>query len=188
MGEVDDLLNSFPESQSRALWGVHNTLQELLPQATIDMSWGMPTFRCEGIIITSLLGFTHHNSLFPGPEAIDLVGDALAGYVTTKGTIHFDKEKAPPKAFLKKVVTARIAAINASYPKKSGEFLELYNNGVVKARGRYRNDHMHGDWTFYRTDGTLMRSGSFVDGKQSGVWTTYDRQGEPYRSTVMKEQ
>lgn len=188
MGEVDDLLNSFPERQSRALWDVHNTLQELLPQATIDMSWGMPTFRCEGIIITSLLGFAHHNSLFPGPEAIELMGDSLAGYVTTKGTIHFDKEKAPPKAFQKKVVSARIAAINASYPKKSGQFLELYDNGVVKAKGKYRDKHMHGAWTFYRLDGTLMRSGSFANGKQVGVWTTYDRSGEPHRSTVMKEQ
>lgn len=186
MGEIDDLLNSFPHQQSRALWSVHDTLKTLLPQATVDMSWGMPTFRCEGIIITSLLGFAHHNSLFPGPEAIELMGEDLDGYVTTKGTIHFDRDKAPTKAFLKKVVSARISAINASYPKKSGQFLELYGNGVVKARGKYRNDHMHGAWTFSRTDGTIMRSGSFVDGKQVGVWTTYGRSGEPHRSTVMK--
>ena len=183
MTSIAEVLNSFPEKQSRALWSVHHTLEALLPSSEQDMSWGMPTFRCEGMIVTSLLGFQNHNSLFPGPEVMEIMGDALEGYTTTKGTIHFDKEKAPPKRFLKAVVEARIQAINAGFPKKSGEFLELYGNGRPKARGKYRGDHMHGAWTFYRTDGTRMRSGSFRDGRQTGEWITYDRSGSPYKTT-----
>ena len=180
---IDDVLNSFPGKQSAALWSVHTTLRTLLPLAEEDMSWGMPTFRCEGIIITSLLGFQNHNSLFPGPEVKDIMGAALDGYTVTKGTIHFDKEKAPPKSFLAAVVKARIQAINSGYPKKSGEFLELYGNGVAKARGKYRGSDMHGAWTFFRKDGTLMRTGSFRQGQQTGEWMTYDSHGAPYTST-----
>ena len=183
MTSIAEVLNSFPEKQSRALWSVHHTLEALLPSSEQDMSWGMPTFRCEGMIVTSLLGFQNHNSLFPGPEVMEIMGDALEGYTTTKGTIHFDKEKAPPKSFLKAVVEARIQAINAGFPKKSGEFLELYGNGRPKAQGKYKGDHMHGAWTFYRTDGTLMRSGSFRDGHQTGEWITYDRSDSPYKTT-----
>jgi len=181
---IDELLTSFPERQSQTLWSVYNTLHSLLPTSEQDMSWGMPTFRCEGIIVTSLLGFQNHNSLFPGPEVMAIMGDALQGYTVTKGTIHFEKEKAPPKKFLKALVTARIQAINADFPKKSGEFLELYDNGVPKARGKYKAGEMHGAWSFFRKDGTLMRSGSFREGKQTGEWITYDASGSPYRTTM----
>ena len=185
MTTIDEVLGSFPEKQSRTLWSVYNTLHSLLPSSEQDMSWGMPTFRCEGIIVTSLLGFQNHNSLFPGPEVMDIMGEALEGYTVTKGTIHFDKEKAPPKSFLRAVVTARIQAINAGFPKKSGEFLELYANGVRKARGKYKNGEMHGSWSFFRKDGTVMRSGSFQKGAQTGEWVTYDTSGSPYKTTVM---
>lgn len=185
MTTIADVLDSFPEKQSRALWSVFHTLETLLPSSQQDMSWGMPTFRCEGVIITSLLGFTKHNSLFPGPEVMDIMGDALEGYTVTKGTIHFDKEKAPPKSFLKAVVEARIQAINAGFPKKSGEFLELYKNGRPKAKGKYKSGEMHGAWTFFRTDGTLLRSGSFREGTQTGEWTSYYTSGSPYKTTRM---
>ena len=185
MTTIEGVLNSFPDKQSRTLWRVYDTLLALLPRSEQDMSWGMPTFRCEGIIVTSLLGFRNHNSLFPGPEVMDIMGDALSDYTVTKGTIHFEKEKAPPKSFLKAVVAARIQAINAGFPKKSGAFLELYSNGVPKARGKYKAGEMHGDWSFFRTDGTLMRSGSFREGAQTGEWTTYDRSGAPYKTTLV---
>jgi antitoxin component YwqK of YwqJK toxin-antitoxin module len=42
---------------------------------------------------------------------------------------------------------------------------------------------MHGSWKFYRKDGSLMRSGKFNLGKQIGIWTTYDRSGDPLKET-----
>ena len=183
MTTIADVFNSFPPRQSAALWKVHEVLQTLLPTSEEDLSWGMPTFRCEGIIITSVFGFQNHNSLFPGPETIEILGTAIENYVVTKGTIHFDKEKAPPKSFLAAVIQARIRAINRTYPKKSGKFLELYPNGVLKAQGSYAADSMQGAWLFYRKNGTLMRSGSFDHGRQTGDWVTYDQNGKPYKTT-----
>ena len=185
MSDAESVFLSFPEQQAHALRTTYATLLTLLPHATEDLSWGMPTLRCEGIIVMSLTGFHNHNSLFPGPEAIELMGDDLEGYVVTKGTIHFSVDASPPKKFLRALVRARITAINDSFPKKSGQFLELYGNGVRKAVGKYRNGAMHGAWRFYRQNGTLMRSGSFENGKQSGTWVRYDSSGEPYKTTVM---
>jgi antitoxin component YwqK of YwqJK toxin-antitoxin module len=37
---------------------------------------------------------------------------------------------------------------------------------------------MHGEWKFFRKDGSLMRSGSFYNGNQIGVWRTFDREGK----------
>jgi uncharacterized protein YdhG (YjbR/CyaY superfamily) len=183
MTTVDSIIESFPDKQAAALAAVRSRLHELLPTAVEDLSWGMPTLRVEGIIVMSFLGFSHHNSLFPGPEVQELLGSALDGYITTKGTIHFDQHAAPPKAFLKKLVEARITVINKTFPKKSGAFLELYKNGVLKAKGAYKGAAMHGGWSFYRKDGTLMRSGSFRAGEQVGMWITYDIAGQPYKET-----
>lgn len=183
MTTSDSIVESFPPAQARALGEVLAHLRSVMPTATEDLSWGMPTFRVEGIVVVSVLGFTHHNSVFPGPEVKEILGSALDGYTTTKGTIHFDLEKALSRAFVKKLVAARMAVINRGFPRKSGAFLELYPNGVTKARGSYKGEHMHGAWSFFRQDGTMMRSGSFRNGSQVGVWTTYDRDGAVYRET-----
>ena len=180
---ISEALAVFPDKQRAALESVRSTLESLLPDARWDLSWGMPTLRIDGIIVTSLLGFTNHNSLFPGPEVHAVLGEALKGYDTTKGTIHFQKEKAPPKSFLKALVEARISVINAGFPKKSGEFKEFYTNGRLKATGRYKNGQMHGAWTFYRLDGSRMRSGSFAEGQQVCTWTTYTADGAAHTTT-----
>jgi antitoxin component YwqK of YwqJK toxin-antitoxin module len=52
-----------------------------------------------------------------------------------------------------------------------------YANGRVKYRGRRLDGELHGDWSWYRRDGSLMRSGSFDRGRQIGIWRTYDRSG-----------
>jgi rhodanese-related sulfurtransferase len=42
---------------------------------------------------------------------------------------------------------------------------------------------MHGAWGWYRTDGSLMRSGEFDRGKQVGVRRTFDRAGRLVKET-----
>jgi antitoxin component YwqK of YwqJK toxin-antitoxin module len=77
----------------------------------------------------------------------------------------------------------RIIQINESYPKRNGEFLEFYGNGVLKAKGRYKGEVLHGDWQWFRKSGVIMRSGSFKNGLQVGSWTTYDQGGKIYKVT-----
>ena len=60
---------------------------------------------------------------------------------------------------------------------KPTDHVEQYDNGVAKLRGAHLDGEMHGDWEFYRRDGSLMRSGSFDRGRQVGIWRTYDRSG-----------
>jgi antitoxin component YwqK of YwqJK toxin-antitoxin module len=46
---------------------------------------------------------------------------------------------------------------------------------------------MHGDWQFFRLDGSLMRSGTFDRGRQVGVWRTFDRTGHLVKETTFRE-
>ena len=54
---------------------------------------------------------------------------------------------------------AKIAEINAGYPKASGQVREFYDNGFVKTAGRIRH------------------------GERTGTWVSYDRAGRP-KATV----
>jgi antitoxin component YwqK of YwqJK toxin-antitoxin module len=59
-----------------------------------------------------------------------------------------------------------------------------YANGNVRFRGFHLDGEMHGDWEFFRADGSRMRAGAFDRGKQVGVWRTFDRHGKVVKETT----
>ena len=63
------------------------------------------------------------------------------------------------------------------------EETEHYANGVLKFSGFRLAGDPHGAWQWYRTDGSLMRTGSFDRGKQVGTWQTFDRSGRLVKET-----
>jgi len=64
-----------------------------------------------------------------------------------------------------------------SVPDTAVEDVAHFPNGRTKYTGLRLNGHMHGNWTWYRTDGSVMRTGSFDRGRQIGTWRTFDRSG-----------
>ena len=72
---------------------------------------------------------------------------------------------------------------NAGAMAKLEPALDHYDNGSVRFRGANLDGKMHGPWTFYRRDGTLMRSGEFDRGRQIGTWLTFDRLGKVVKET-----
>lgn len=177
-------LNNFDSEQKIVLIDLCNLILAELPTATQTIKYGIPTFLIEGVAIIGFDGYKKHNSLFPYSGSTNmLLEKELSGYEQTKGSIHFALDKRFPKPLLKKILKTRIAQINANYPKRTGEFLEFYGNGVLKAVGKMKTEKLHGDWKWFRKDGVIMRSGSFKNGQQIGVWITYDQKGKPYKKT-----
>lgn len=177
-------LKKFPKEQQKALLETIKAAEKLFPKAERTIAWGMPTLKIGEDNLCHVMGFKAHNSLFPASGSISaMLKDDLRAYVVGKGTIQFDMAKPFPKPLLKKVLLKRLEQINDSYPKKSGAFIEYYKNGGVKAQGKYKGKHMNGAWKFYRMDGSLMRSGSFKDGKQIGIWITFDAKGKKVKES-----
>jgi uncharacterized protein YdhG (YjbR/CyaY superfamily) len=174
--EILAIIDSFEPTQAQALRKLRLALLKLVPGAEETIGWGMPTLRIGGVILLNYLGFKNHNSVFPGPEVAQRLGSALDGHQVTKGTIHFEKFGGFKPALLKRIVQTRIAVINEGYPKANGEFLEFYDNGFLKAKGRYRDGEMHGSWQFFRRDGSLMREGKLAAGQPVGEWKTHTRE------------
>ena len=52
-----------------------------------------------------------------------------------------------------------------------------YASGQVQSIGQMLEGEMHGEWQFFRKDGSVMRTGSFDRGRQTGIWRTYERSG-----------
>ena len=181
---VDKHLKKFEIEQRAILQNLREIIASELPTATETIKYGIPTFVIGGIGLIGYDGYKKHNSLFPySGSTTSLLKTELVQYEQTKGSIHFAIDKRFPKPLLKKIIKVRIQQLNANYPKKSGEFLEFYGNGVLKASGKIKNEEMHGDWKWFRKDGVIMRSGSFKAGKQVGIWVTYDQKGKPYKKT-----
>ena len=76
-----------------------------------------------------------------------------------------------------------------SGPSEASELVphtEFHRAGSVRAQGHKLNGEPEGYWEWFRLDGTMMRSGTFDSGVQVGEWTTYDKRGIPYKTTVIK--
>jgi uncharacterized protein YdhG (YjbR/CyaY superfamily) len=182
--QISTHLKKFGPAQKKILVTLRDQIAEALPSSVQVIKYGIPTFLIEGVPVIGFDGYKNYNSIFPYSGSFNSrLKNDLTKYEQTKGSIHFDLEKPFPKPLIKKILKARIEQINDSYPKKSGEYLEFYPNGVLKAKGKYKTGKLHGDWKWFRKTGVIMRSGSFKSGEQIGTWITYDAKGKIYKKT-----
>ena len=63
------------------------------------------------------------------------------------------------------------------------EFIKHHDDGSLWAKGATVEDVPDGYWEWFRKDGSKMRSGYFQSGKQTGQWTTYDKDGVTVKVT-----
>ena len=184
--DVTRYLKSFDAPQRSALQAVRSVIVAALPAGEEVIAWGMPSIRISGVLVLSYAGFKNHNTIFPGVGApFEGFGPEVEKYRATKGALKFARDEKFPAPLLKKIIRHRIVEINESFPKKSGEFKEFYVSGRLKAEGTVKKNEMHGAWKWYRTDGSLMRSGNFKNGVKAGEWVTYTRESKPYKVTTL---
>jgi len=181
-------LKKFAPEQKKILSDLQDHIASKLPTSEQVIKYGIPTFLIEGVPVIGFDGYKAHNSIFPYSGSFNSrLKKDLEKYVQTKGSIHFESGKSIPKPLVNKILAEKIKQINDSYPKKTGEYLEFYSNGVLKAKGKYKGEKLHGDWKWFRKTGVIMRSGTFKNGEQTGTWITYDAKGKVYKKTVLSD-
>jgi len=113
---IDEYLAKVNDDQRVALEKLRKTIQSAAPKAEECISYSMPAFRLNGILV----GFAakpHHCALYPfNGTTVKAFKDALKGYKTSMGAIHFQPDKPLPASLVRKIVKAR-AAENAAAPK-----------------------------------------------------------------------
>ena len=106
---VDEYLAGVPPDQRAALQALRETIQAAAPDAEECISYQMPTFRLDGMLV-SFAAWSKHCALYPLSVATIREHQAeLADFDTDKGTIRFGTDKPLPAELVQKLVKARVA-------------------------------------------------------------------------------
>jgi uncharacterized protein YdhG (YjbR/CyaY superfamily) len=91
---------------------IRQTTKSLVPDVSEKISYGMPVFQYKSKYLLGYAAFKNHMSIFPGPEAIHMLEDALSNYKIAKGTIQFTASDPLPDELLSKIISLRVYMID----------------------------------------------------------------------------
>ncbi len=114
---VDTYLARVPEPARSTLEAVRRAIEAAAPQATEAISYGIPMFRHQGVLV-GYGAAARHCALYGttrGSYRKDLTGSH-----TSRGTIRFPVDAPPPAALVRKIVRAHLAANEARARLRSG--------------------------------------------------------------------
>jgi uncharacterized protein YdhG (YjbR/CyaY superfamily) len=114
---IDEYIAGFPENIQAILQNLRRVIHEAAPEAQETISYGMPAFRLNGIVVY-FAAFKDHIGFFPTSSGVSAFARELAPYDTSKGTIRFPLDKPIPVNLIKKIVKFR-AQENLNKKKKS---------------------------------------------------------------------
>lgn len=175
MTVIDEHLERLDEPQRATLVRLRDTLRDLLPTAEERISYRMPCFAVAGKAVAGFDGFRQHCSYFPHsgtviPAVIERWGPLPAWIDADPGTLRFPIGKALPKTLVRRLIRVRLDQLSAV---TTGRRLEFFDDGTIKATGSMKDGELHGDWSWYRKDGSLLRTGRFDRGARVGEWETH---------------
>ncbi len=105
---VDEYLGALPSDKREALQALREMIKRAAPGAEECISYQVPTFRQDGMLI-SFGAAARHCALYCGGGSIEAFRDELVGYVTSKGTIRFQPEKPLPEPLVRRIVDMQVA-------------------------------------------------------------------------------
>jgi uncharacterized protein YdhG (YjbR/CyaY superfamily) len=103
---IDDYYAAFPKDVKQ-LEELRKIIKEAAPNAQEVISYSMPAFKQNGILVYYAAG-KNHIGLYPTFSPIVVFSEELKNYKTSKGAIQFPKDKPFPKALIKNIVKYRM--------------------------------------------------------------------------------
>ena len=105
--DIDEYISSFPIETQIILEQVRATIKEVAPQAEEVISYGMPAFKLNGMLVW-FAGYKHHIAFYPKASAIAAFKKELSVYKGAKGSVQFPLTKPMPLEIIKRMVEYRI--------------------------------------------------------------------------------
>jgi len=98
-----------PADKRLALERLSAQIKSIVPDAVEVISYGMPAFKYKGRVLVGFAAFTHHCSfiLWSG-STLEAHRDAVAGYETSKSTVHFTLENPIPEELVRLLILERL--------------------------------------------------------------------------------
>ena len=110
--EVQAFLAAQPPDRRAALEDLRRKIRAAAPDATEAIGYGVPAFRHRGRPLVSYGAGKDHCSFYvQSPAVMEARAAELAGFRTSKGTVHFAPDDPLPSELVANLVRARIAEI-----------------------------------------------------------------------------
>jgi uncharacterized protein YdhG (YjbR/CyaY superfamily) len=115
MEDIDEYLASVEEPKRSNLEALRRSVLEIVPEAEQCLSHGMPAFKVQGMTIAGFAAFKNHLSYLPhSGSVLDEMGDDIAGYRSTKGSLHFDVDQPLADELVRRLVETRMRQLGLS--------------------------------------------------------------------------
>lgn len=105
--DINEYIASFPENVQKLLEQVRSIIKKTAPEATEAISYAMPTFKLNGILV-HFAAFQNHIGFYALPSGNEAFQKELSAYKTGKGSIQFPLDEPLPEALITKIVKFRV--------------------------------------------------------------------------------
>jgi uncharacterized protein YdhG (YjbR/CyaY superfamily) len=107
---IDDYLKGVPEDRRRVLEDLRATIRSIVPDAQECISYRIPAFRLNGVVVAGFCATAKGCSYFPfSGSTLKTLARDVGRYDQTKGSLHFLSNEPLPTALVRKLIKARIA-------------------------------------------------------------------------------
>jgi uncharacterized protein YdhG (YjbR/CyaY superfamily) len=107
--EIDAYLEELEEPKRSTLQALRTSILEVVPDAEQGISYGMPAFKVQGKTVAGFAAFKGHLSYLPhSGSVLEELGDEVAGYETSKGSLKFAVDTPLPEPLVKQLVKTRL--------------------------------------------------------------------------------
>ncbi len=104
---VDEYISRFPAEVQSIMNQIRAVIMEAAPQAQERISYGMPGFYQNGMLVW-FGGHTNHIGFYPTGEGVEVFKRELAAYKTSKGAVQLPLDQPMPYELIRKIVKYRV--------------------------------------------------------------------------------
>ncbi len=104
---IDEYIAQFPADVQQILNKIRRLIKELAPEATERISYGMPGFYLNGMLVW-FAGHAKYIGFYPTGEGIEAFKGEIAGYKWSEGAVQFPLNQPIPYELIRKMVKFRI--------------------------------------------------------------------------------
>jgi uncharacterized protein YdhG (YjbR/CyaY superfamily) len=106
-GTIDDYIAGFPANVQSILKKMRSTIRKAAPQAVEKISYRMPAFTQNGVLIY-FAAFRQHIGVYPPVRGDEKLIKALSRYRGEKGNLKFPLDEPIPYQLITKIVKFRV--------------------------------------------------------------------------------
>ena len=106
---IDEYIAQYPADVQSIMNNLRAVIRETAPQAQERISYGMPGFYQDGMLVW-FGGHKNHIGFYPTGEGVEVFKNELAGYKMSKGAVQFPFDQPIPYDLVRKIVKHRVEA------------------------------------------------------------------------------